>query len=219
MFRRDSTDYADQREQMVRRQLEARGIEDEAVLRAMRTVPRHEFVPAGDRTLAYADQPLSIGAGQTISQPFIVALMTELLHVRRGARVLEVGCGSGYQAAVFDEMGCEVFALEVVPELVRRATERLRRLGYTKVRVRCADGFQGWPEEGPYDGIILTCAPSEIPSPLLEQLASGARLVAPVGSPSGTQWLTVAGRTADGIQTRRVEPVRFVPMTGNGQTR
>jgi len=205
--------FAAARERMVRETIEARGIRDPRVLRAMRAVPRHLFVPPGHRDRAYADSPVPIGEGQTVSQPYIVALMTELAEVEPGEKVLEVGTGSGYQAAVLAEMGVRVYTIEIVEPLALRARETLRRLGYDTVRVRVGDGYRGWPAEAPFDAVLVTAAAPRIPEPLLEQLAPGGRLVAPVGAADGQQ-LVVVTRTPSGSERRTVIPVRFVPMTG-----
>jgi protein-L-isoaspartate(D-aspartate) O-methyltransferase len=181
----------------------------------MRKVPRHEFVPAVVRSLAYADHPVPIGYSQTISQPYIVALMTELARVGPGQRVLEVGTGSGYQAAILAEIGAEVFTIEIVPELAVSAERDLARLGYTQVHVRAGDGYAGWPDEAPFDAIVVTAAPEKIPPPLLEQLKVGGRIVIPVGG--AYQELKVVMRTEHGLRVRTVIPVRFVPMTGRAQ--
>jgi len=204
------------RERMVRDQIAARGVSDGRVLAAMRQVPRHEFVLPAYRDRAYDDSPLPIEAEQTISQPYIVALMTELAEVRPGDRVLEVGTGSGYQAAVLAQLGGEVRSIEIIEELARTAWQRLSRLGY-RVRVRHGDGYAGWPEHAPFDAIIVTAAPPSIPPPLEAQLAVGGKLVVPVGE--GYQELVVVERTADGYERRSVAPVRFVPMTGRAQDR
>jgi protein-L-isoaspartate(D-aspartate) O-methyltransferase len=209
-----SDPYAAARVRMVDDQIGARGIRDPAVLAAMRRVPRHEFVPERWREQAYADRPLPIGEEQTISQPYIVALMTELAAVGPGTRVLEVGTGSGYQAAVLAELGAEVHTIEIVEPLARTARATLERLGYGRVRVRHGDGYRGWPEAAPFTVIVVTAAPPEVPPELLAQLAQGGRLVIPVGT--SNQELQVHERTADGIRVRRVLPVRFVPMTGDG---
>jgi protein-L-isoaspartate(D-aspartate) O-methyltransferase len=208
--------FAKQRAAMVRTQIEARGIKDAAVLAAMRHVPRHEFVPMSLQPLAYDDHPLPIEAGQTISQPLIVALMTELLQVKPGQRVLEIGTGSGYQAAVLAELGVEVYSIEIVDTLATSARARLTRLGYQKVNVRAGDGYLGWPEVAPFDGIIITAAPPRVPEPLIAQLKPGGRLVVPEGVRE--QELVVYAKSPDG-QLRRttVLPVRFVPMTGRAQ--
>ena len=201
-----------QREQMVSQQIEARGVKDPMVLESMRTVPRHLFVPVDARDEAYADSPLPIGDSQTISQPYIVALMSELLEVGPGERVLEIGTGSGYQAAVLAAMGVEVRSIEIRSRLCERAAATLGELGYSSVDVRCGDGYGGWPEDAPFDGIIVTAAPELVPDPLLEQLAEGANMVIPVGD--FYQELKVFTRTPDGFEERSVIPVRFVPMTG-----
>lgn len=204
--------WAGLRAEMVRRQLEARGIRDPAVLASIRSVPRHLFIPEEFRDGAYDDSPQAIGDGQTISQPYIVALMSELLEVGPGARVLEIGTGSGYQAAVLAAMGVEVFSIEIRDGLCRRASETLEELGYENVHVRCGDGYGGWPDEAPFDGIVVTAAPEHIPDPLLDQLIDGANLVIPVGT--FYQELKVITREGDQIAERSVIPVRFVPMTG-----
>jgi len=197
---------------MVSRQIAARGIDDDGVLAAMRKVPRHAFVPDDYQGYAYADHPLPIGHDQTISQPYIVALMTELAGVRSGSRVLEVGTGSGYQAAVLAAMGCRVYSIEIIEPLARQAAELLEEQGYAGVSVRAGDGYAGWPEEAPFDAILITAAPPRIPEPLVEQLKPGGRLVVPLGD--RFQELTVVTRTETGIETESVLPVRFVPMTG-----
>lgn len=200
---------------MVREQIEARGVRDPRVLEAMRSVARHEFVPAGMRDQAYEDYPLPIAAGQTISQPYIVALMSELAAVAPGDKVLEVGTGSGYQAAVLDAMGADVYSIEIVVTLAVTAAERLKRLGYERVHVRHGDGYAGWVEHAPFDAVIVTAAPPRIPEPLKEQLAVGGKLVVPVGE--AYQELVVVERSADGLRETRDIPVRFVPMTGRAQ--
>jgi protein-L-isoaspartate(D-aspartate) O-methyltransferase len=204
--------YSAERERMVRRDIEGRGVRDAAVVKALLAVPRHLFVPEPLRSQAYADHPLPIGHDATISQPYIVGLMTELLGVSRGQKVLEIGTGSGYQAAILAEMGARVYTIELVPELARTAGETLRRQGYT-VEVRSGDGYRGWPEAAPFDRIILTAAPPEVPRALIDQLARGGRLVAPVGGSVLTQELVVIDKLADGKLRRRTEGgVRFVPM-------
>ena len=196
---------------MVREQMAARGVRDAAVLNAMRTVPRHLFVPPPLRTMASGDYPLSIGYGQTISQPYIVAFMSELLDLRPQHRVLEIGTGSGYQAAVLSLLAKEVYTIEIVPALARGSAALLKQLGYANVSVREGDGYQGWREQAPFDRIILTAAPPEVPKPLTDQLKPGGRLVAPVGA--GYQELVVIDKRADGtLQRRSSIPVRFVPM-------
>jgi protein-L-isoaspartate(D-aspartate) O-methyltransferase len=199
------------RARMVEEQIAARGIADPAVLQAMRTVPRHEFVPEGVRADAYADWPLPIGHGQTISQPYVVALMTELAAVKPGDRVLEIGTGSGYQAAILCALGAEVYTIEIVEPLARGAESILQRLGYGRVHVRHGDGSRGWPEAAPFDAVVVTAAPREVPAALVAQLAPGGRLVIPVGS-EGEQELRVLVRTPSGIETRPSVPVQFVPM-------
>jgi protein-L-isoaspartate(D-aspartate) O-methyltransferase len=207
------TDPAAGRETMVREQIESRGISDPATLAAMRSVPRHEFVPLRLRDEAHADYPLTIGHGQTISQPFIVAFMTEAIRPRPGEKILEIGSGSGYQAAVLAHTGAEVFTVEIVPPLAELARQNLARLGYTNARVLEGDGYRGWPEHAPYDAIIVTCAPDRIPPDLLAQLRDGGRMIIPVGG--GMHQELVLLRKQDGaIQRESVLPVRFVPMTG-----
>jgi protein-L-isoaspartate(D-aspartate) O-methyltransferase len=196
---------------MVETQIEGRGIRDPAVLRAMRAVPRERFVPDGDRIQAFSDGPLAIGHGQTISQPYIVALMTELLRPSRAMRVLEVGTGSGYQTAVLAECVGEVWTVEIVPELSQRAQQTLQELGYRNVRFRVGNGALGWPQHAPYEGILAAAAPADVPPPLLEQLAVGGRLVIPVGAGESQRLLRVV-RTREGWARDAVAPVRFVPM-------
>jgi protein-L-isoaspartate(D-aspartate) O-methyltransferase len=209
--------HAAEREAMVREQIEERGVRDPAVLAAMRAVPRHELVPAALRDRAYEDHPLPIGHDQTISQPFIVALMTELAAVERGERVLEVGTGSGYQAAVLAALGADVYSIEIVEPLARRAAADLERLGY-RVHVRAGDGYRGWPEAAPFGAILVTAAPPRIPHPLVEQLAKGGRMVIPVGD--NYQELRVLTKDESGeVRDEMVIPVRFVPMTGEAQQR
>ncbi len=207
-----SDETAQPRDAMVRQQIEARGVRDARTLEAMRKVPRHEFVPAELRTQAYADHPIPIGHRQTISQPYIVAFMTEALSLEAGDRVLEVGTGSGYQAAVLAEIVEEVFTIEIVEPLARESGERLERLGYTNVQVRSGDGYRGWPERAPFDAIIVTAAAPRIPEPLKQQLASGGRLIIPVGD--DLQELRLLTRKGDRFGEKSVLPVRFVPMTG-----
>jgi protein-L-isoaspartate(D-aspartate) O-methyltransferase len=206
---------ATDRSEMVARQLEARGITHRRVLEVMRKVPRHQFVPATLRARAYDDSPLPIGNRQTISQPYIVGAMTELLDPDIGDTVLEIGTGSGYQAAVLSELVHKVYSIEIIDELAKSARKTLAALGYDNVVVIHGDGFRGLPDKAPFDGIIVTAAPEEIPQPLLDQLAVGGRLVIPVGGVA--QELIVVERTREGIQSRRVLPVRFVPMTGEAQ--
>jgi len=206
---------AAERDGMVARQIAARGVSDARVLEAVRQVERHLFVPEPLRSEAYADRALPIAQGQTISQPYIVALMSELAALKPTDRVLEVGTGSGYQAAVLAVLVREVYTIEIVEPLAAEAKERLRRLGYANVFVRAGDGYRGWPEKAPFDAILVTAAPPEIPAPLLQQLAPGGRLVAPVGRER--QELVVVERTEKGPVRRTVIPVVFVPMTGEAQ--
>lgn len=205
--------YAQSRANMVRTQLLARGIEDSAVTRAMKTVPRHQFVPEDLKRDAYDDGPLPIGYGQTISQPYIVALMTELLHVKPGDRVLEIGTGSGYQAAVLGEICDSVWTMEIIDELASGARNRLSRLGYSRISVRSADGYYGWPDHGPFDAIMVTAAAEHIPPPLVAQLANNGRMVIPVGHPFFVQNLVLVEKHNGAVTTRTILPVRFVPLT------
>lgn len=198
---------------MVERQIAARGVRDSGVLEAMRAVPRHEFVPPEHRDMAYADRPLPIGHGQTISQPFIVAYMTSLLEPGPDDTMLEVGTGCGYQTAVLAEIVREVRSIEIVPSLARRAARTLRRLGYGDVRVAAADGTQGWPGPGRFDGIVLSAAPPRVPGALFEQLADGGRLVAPVGS-GFSQAIHRYRKSGGKRRDEKLISVRFVPMTG-----
>lgn len=209
--------YLKARTWMVNRQIRARGIRDSKVLEAMAKVPRHEFVPEAYRDMAYSDTPLPIGEGQTISQPYIVALMTEALELNLGDRVLEVGTGSGYHAAVLSEIAKEVYAIEIIESLGRTAEERLKRLGYKNVKVRIGDGYLGWQEYAPFDAIIVTCAPEHIPQPLVEQLAEGGRMVIPVGEEDHIQTLFLLKKEEGEIRQKALIPVRFVPMTGEAQ--
>jgi protein-L-isoaspartate(D-aspartate) O-methyltransferase len=210
-------DWEAERARMVEAQIEARGVKDPRVLEAMRTVPRHRFVPEAYRARAYEDRPLPIGEGQTISQPYMVAVMTELLELEPDDRVLEIGTGSGYQAAVLSELVDAVYSIEIVPELAERARKLLAADGYDDVVVITGDGYKGLTEHAPFDAIIVTAAPEKVPQPLLEQLAVGGSLVIPVGGRS--QWLKVLERTEAGFETKTMFQVRFVPMTGEAQTR
>lgn len=195
-------------------------VESKRVLDAIRKVPRHEFVPESLRSKAYDDTPLPIGHEQTISQPYIVAIMTEALDVKASDRVLEIGTGSGYQAAVLAELAEQVYTVEIVPELAEQAGAKLAELGYDNVEVRAGDGYQGWPEHAPFDGIIVTAAPGHVPQPLIDQLNPGGRLVIPVGPEFDTQELLLISKDAVGAVSRKtLELVRFVPMTGDAQER
>jgi protein-L-isoaspartate(D-aspartate) O-methyltransferase len=201
------------RERMVKEQIEARGIQDPRLLAALRKVPRHLFVPGASLEESYMDTPVPIGNGQTISQPYIVAVMTEALALRGGEKVLEVGTGSGYQAAVLAEMGAKVYSIEILSPLAQQARERLARLGYQSVSVRTGDGYHGWPEAAPFDGIVVTAAAPRVPKALEEQLQDGGRLVLPVGE--AFQELLLITRRGQIYTERRLFPVRFVPMTGD----
>jgi len=209
--------WAAAREDMVKVTIEERGMDDARVLAAMRRVPRHEFVPRPYRAHAYDDTPLPIGEGQTISQPYIVALMAQVAAIQPGARVLEIGTGSGYGAAVLSELAGEVYTIEILEPLARRAEGTLKRLGYANVHVRCGDGYQGWPEAAPFDAIVVTAAPPKVPEPLKAQLKVGGNLVLPVGR--WDQSLRVVTRTEEGFREYEVAAVRFVPMTGEAQTK
>jgi protein-L-isoaspartate(D-aspartate) O-methyltransferase len=201
------------RVEMVENQIRQRGVADPRVLEAMRTVPRERFVPAALASRAYEDNPLPIGHGQTISQPYVVAFMTEALGVEPQHKVLEIGTGSGYQAAVLAQLARDVYTVEIVPELARTASATLREAKYANVYVREGDGYEGWPEHAPFDRIIVTAAPAEIPRPLLDQLGMGGRLVIPLGPQGGLQWVTVVEKTERGTIERRTLPVQFVPFT------
>lgn len=210
--------YQEERSRMVRTQVAARGVEDPAVLEAMRTVPRHELVPSNLVRQAYSDRPLPIGHGQTISQPYIVGLMTEMLELDGDDRVLEIGTGSGYQAAVLAKIVKEVVTLEIIGELAEKAKSRLEDLGFDNITCHHADGYFGHEEQAPYDAIIVTAAAEHIPPPLLDQLKPGGRMVIPVGRSGWTQNLVLVEKKADGdITTRNVLPVRFVPLTRGEQ--
>jgi protein-L-isoaspartate(D-aspartate) O-methyltransferase len=205
--------YADLRAQMVETTIRARGVESPAVIEAMLAVPRHEFVPENLVDQAYGDSPLPIGYGQTISQPYIVALMTEALDLEAGDVVLEIGTGSGYQAAVLAEIVKQVYTIEIVGALAESAADRLEALGYDNVEVRHADGYLGWPEHAPFDAIVVTAAPDHVPPPLRAQLADGGRLVLPVGPVGGYQELWLVERDGDEFTTTSLGGVRFVPLT------
>jgi protein-L-isoaspartate(D-aspartate) O-methyltransferase len=213
------TERIAEREQMVREGIQNypyQPVTDPKVLAAMRRVPRHVFVPEEVRGEAYRNSPLLIGHNQTISQPFIVAHMTEMLELQRDQKVLEIGTGSGYQAAVLAELCDNVYTVEIIPPLGRQAESLLRELGYDRVHVKIGDGYEGWPEHAPYDRMIVTCAPDDIPPALIEQLAPGGRMVIPVGKPYGAQYMVLVTKDKNGqIKRHQKYPVRFVPMTGN----
>jgi len=204
--------WSEARRRMIDEQLRSRGIRDERVLAAMGEVPRHLFVPPENQAAAYADTPLPIGHGQTISQPYIVGFMTEALQVEPSHKVLEIGTGSGYQAAILGKLAGEVYTIELVPDLAERARAALAEQGFDNVHVRAGDGYQGWPEHAPFDRIMVTAAPEEVPQALVDQLAPGGRMVVPVGPQFGDQELRILTKTPDGVMTERSLPVRFVPM-------
>jgi protein-L-isoaspartate(D-aspartate) O-methyltransferase len=206
-------DVAAKRQQMVQQQLMARGIHEERVLAAMAKVPREEFIPPSLRAESYEDGPLQIGHGQTISQPYIVAFMTEQLRPKPSDRVLEIGTGSGYQAAILAELVAEIYTIEIIEPLAKTAEATLRRLGYKNVHVKAGDGYKGWPEHAPFDAITVTCAPDHVPQPLIDQLKEGGRMIIPVGE-FGNQELYLLEKKNGELQRRAVLPVRFVPMTG-----
>jgi protein-L-isoaspartate(D-aspartate) O-methyltransferase len=208
----DADPYQSLREHMVAAQLQARGLSDPRVLAAMRRVPRHLFVPPGLAPLAYGDHPLPIGSGQTISQPYIVALMSEWAQIKPGDKVLEVGTGSGYQAAVLSELTDKVFSMDIRPELAARAAARLKSLGYSQIRVKSGDGYQGWPEEAPFDAILVTAAGTHVPPALETQLREGGRLIIPLGPAGGAQTLTRFRKTQGKLREETRLPVSFVPL-------
>jgi len=207
--------YKEKRESMVKNQIENRGVKDEVVLKAMRNVKRHLFVPENRISDAYLDRPVPIGYGQTISQPYIVGYMTEVIKPKAGFKILEVGTGSGYQAAVLAEIVKEVNTIEIIPGLGNPAAERLKKLGYNNVKVKIADGYDGWKENGPYDAIVVTAVADYVPPPLLEQLKDGGKMVIPIGSPFMTQMLTLVEKKGKKITTQNLLPVVFVPFTRN----
>lgn len=209
--------FAAARNRMVDETLVARDITDPAVIAAMRRVKRHELVPENLGSRAYEDNPLPIGYEQTISQPYVVATMTQAAQVTPGEKVLEIGTGSGYQAAVLAELGAIVYSIEIVEPLAKQTHALLAKMGYTKLHLRIGDGYKGWPEAAPFDAIIVTAAPEKVPQPLLDQLAVGGRLVIPVGQTYGVQDLKVITRGKDGTTSESLFPVRFVPMTGEAQ--
>jgi protein-L-isoaspartate(D-aspartate) O-methyltransferase len=205
--------FTARREKMVRQQIERRGIKDPLVLKAMRTVKRHEFVPADQTNNAYEDRPLPIGYGQTISQPYIVAYMTEVIKPQSNFKVLEIGTGSGYQAAILSAIVKEVYTIEIVPELGKSANEKLKKADCKNVQAKTSDGYNGWKEQAPYDAIIVTAAAEHIPPPLIAQLKNGGKMVIPVGSSFMTQMLILVEKKKDSITTRNLLPVVFVPLT------
>lgn len=211
-YSQSQDDFKDHRHRMVTQQLEARDITDEATLNAMHSVPRHDFVPAAHRARAYLDQPIPIGHGQTISQPYIVAYMTQLLNLEPGQRALEIGAGSGYQAAILAEIIDDVYTIEIIEELAEFGKNNLRRNGYDNVQVKHADGYYGWEEHAPFDAIVVTAASPNIPSPLIDQLKDGGVMVIPVGHPMQTQQLMLVRKDGDDITTEGLMPVRFVPF-------
>ncbi|HMF88179.1 MAG TPA: protein-L-isoaspartate(D-aspartate) O-methyltransferase [Gemmatimonadaceae bacterium] len=210
-----SDSFALAREAMVDDQIHARGIKAPAVLTAMRKVPRHRFVPAEVTHMAYNDHAVPIGSGQTISQPYIVAYMTEAAEISPRDKVLEIGTGSGYQAAILGEVAREVYTIEIIPELADGARKTLAELGYTNVHPKTGNGYLGWPENGPFDAILVTAAPDQVPQALVDQLAPGGKMVIPVGEI--VQNMMIIEKTANGVVERRTIPVRFVPMTGKPQ--
>ena len=211
----DNSQYYKKRWEMVETQLIPRGIKDPNVIKAMLKIPRHEFIPEDLREHAYSDNPVPIGMDQTISQPYIVALMTELLSLKNEEKVLEVGTGSGYQAAILAEIGCEVYTIEIIESLTLNSQRVLQRLGYSNIHFKTGDGYRGWPEMAPFDAIIVTAAPGHTPQPLIDQLKMEGRMVIPVGDLY--QDLLLIHKTPKGINKKNVTPVRFVPMTGEAQ--
>jgi protein-L-isoaspartate(D-aspartate) O-methyltransferase len=214
LFGDDKKDFSDQRRNMVKRQLKARDIMDEKVLDAMSKVPRHLFVPLRYRNQAYNDNPLPIDEGQTISQPYIVALMTQHLSLKKGDRILEIGTGSGYQAAVLACITDEVYSIEIRSKLSEKSSKILKKLGYNNVKVKCEDGYFGWEEYAPFDAIIVTCAANHVPPPLLKQLKEGGRLVIPLGNTLYFQTLTLITKKKGKPRVKHISGVRFVPMIG-----
>lgn len=205
--------YKNKREKMVKQQIEKRGVKDSAVLQAVLTVKRHEFIPAAQADNAYDDRPLPIGYGQTISQPYIVAYMTEAIQLQPHFKVLEIGTGSGYQAAILSKIVKEVYTIEIIPELGNTAANHLKKTGFTNVRTKVADGYNGWPEHAPFDAIVVTAAAEYVPPPLLKQLKEGGKMVIPVGSPFMTQMLMLVEKKGNKTKTRSLLPVAFVPLT------
>ncbi|MEO5753120.1 MAG: protein-L-isoaspartate(D-aspartate) O-methyltransferase [Chthoniobacterales bacterium] len=207
-------EFATDRARMVREQIAMRGVTDQRVLEAMGEVPREQFVPEETRGRSYSDRPMPIGYDQTISQPYIVAFMTEKLQLKPTDRVLEIGTGSGYHAAILGELAAQVYTIEIVEPLGKRAAATLARLGHRNVHVRIGDGYKGWLEHAPYDAVIVTCAPDHVPLPLIEQTKEGGRIIIPVGSAGGVQELYLLEKKNGELKRRSVLPVRFVPMTG-----
>lgn len=205
--------YKAKREKMVKQQIVKRGVKDSAVLRSLLTVKRHEFVPSAQIDNSYDDRPLPIGYGQTISQPYIVAYMTEVLKLQPHFKVLEIGTGSGYQAAILSKIVKEVYTVEIIPELGNAATDRLKKTGFANVQVKIADGYNGWQEHAPYDAIMVTAAAEYVPPPIIKQLKEGGKMVIPVGSPFMTQMLLLIEKTGNKTKTRSLLPVAFVPLT------
>ena len=210
--------YIDLRKEMVETQLRSRDINDEKVLTVMGRTPRHKFIPSSFLDQAYEDHAVPIGYAQTISQPYIVALMTQSLEVKNSYKVLEIGTGSGYQAAVLAELVDKVFTIEIIEALADRSTQTLRDLGYDNIEVKHADGYFGWEEKAPFDAVIVTAAANHIPNPLIEQLKDGGKLIIPLSSPAGFQVLTLITKKGEDLETRFITGVRFVPMTGEAQT-
>jgi protein-L-isoaspartate(D-aspartate) O-methyltransferase len=211
----DNNIYTQRRWEMIETQIISRGIRDSKLIRAILKIPRHRFVPENLRDIAYGDNPLPIGVEQTISQPYIVALMTELLKLNNGEKVLEVGTGSGYQTAILADMGCEVYTIEIIEPLSEKAQQVLKSLGYQNIHYKIGDGYRGWPEFAPFDAIIVTAAPDHMPQSLIEQLKINGRMVIPVGAQY--QELLLIKKTNKGTDMKTVTPVRFVPMTGEAQ--
>lgn len=212
-FNQDQEDYRRLRDDMVKTQIEARNVYHRATLNAMRTVPRHEFVPEHMRAYAYQDRPLSIGNGQTISQPYIVAFMTSVINPKPDDRILEIGTGSGYQAAVLAEIVKSVYTIEIIPELAENAKSKFESLNYSNIYTRTGDGYHGWPEEAPFDAIVVTAAPDKIPEPLIDQLKEGGKLVIPVGPKYSVQSLQLLTKKNGETSIKNLFPVRFVPFT------
>lgn len=211
----DNNVYAQKRWEMVETQIISRGIRDSKLIRAMLKIPRHKFVPENLRDIAYGDNPLPVGIEQTISQPYIVALMTELLRLNSGEKVLEVGTGSGYQTAILAEMGCKVYTIEILEPLSEKAQQVLKSLDYEDIHYKIGDGYRGWPQFAPFDAIIVTAAPDHMPQPLIEQLNTNGRMIIPVGAQY--QELLLIKKTDKGTDMKTITPVRFVPMTGEAQ--